>query len=577
MTTTQMPPTIQANVHQDAISRVSGFFNASTREILNELLQNARRSRATRVDITLKDQQITVADDGEGISNAQAILSFGQSGWDSRKAGNEHPAGMGFYSLARREEVVIRSRYKDQPTWEVTLTPDHFVGKLPAPVVQIPEGQENSGTTITFTKNLKTEFWLDQQIVVQDVSKHYPLPVYLNEKRVEQEDFLKDATYTEEWEGIRIGVYQGANPRNMNFHGIVVIEPKLATVRSIGSVWNAQADVVDCPHLELTLPARREVVENPFMDRLRTTCKGAIYRAMSMQPEPVDVPKAAQVEALEMGVILPDASRKLQPWKPREAQDNNFRRNHLPREELRDDAIIMDLYISAADQQALARAIHLNNITERFMEPDSDLRGYTWYDQTTRATQLTISVTDQEFQHDLERSRTLEIRLPNQRPEEITFAVQTTDQDGKHQEIPLPTDLALENSEEEYPDENRPLVTQNSRIAVQELVDLMTRAYFTPSDDKDADSCETQQAERETQYERTSVMLLSSKNDVLRELLSRAAEKHLLHELPEGLTVTLQMKRGGPCTVTIEEPDDRTTRRKKTRAQRSNRRDFRKK
>ena len=558
MTTDQMPPTIQASVHQDAISRVSGFFNASTREILNELLQNARRSGATRVNVTLEDQYITVADDGEGISNAQAILSFGQSEWDSGKAGNEHPAGMGLYSLARREEIIIRSRYRDQPTWQVTLTPDHFVGKLSAPVVEIPEGQENPGTRITFTKSLKTEFWLDQKIVIQDAAKNYPLPVYLNEERVEQEDFLKDAIYTEEWEGIRIGVYQGANSRNMNFHGIVVIEPKLASVRSIASVWTAQVDVLDCPHLELTLPARREVVENPFMDRLRTTCKAAIYRAMSLQSEPVDVPKTAQTEAEEMGIVLPDASRKLQPWKPNEAQDDNFRKNKLPREKLKDDAIIMELYTSPADQQALARAAQLNNTMERFMEPDNDLRGYTWYDQMTRATQLTIAITDQGFPRDLERNRRLELRLPNRRPDEITFAVQTTDQDGNHQEILLPTDLAFENSEEEYSDENRPLVTQNSQITVQELVDLMTRAYFKPSEDTDSDSLETQQANCEAQYERTSIMLLSSENDVLRELLSKAAEKHLLHELPNGLTATLRMKRGEPCTVTIEEgPDDR--------------------
>ena len=29
MTTTQMPNMIQANIHQDAINRVSGFFNAT--------------------------------------------------------------------------------------------------------------------------------------------------------------------------------------------------------------------------------------------------------------------------------------------------------------------------------------------------------------------------------------------------------------------------------------------------------------------------------------------------------------------------------------------------------------------
>ena len=98
MTTAQIPHSIKATIHQDAINRVSGFFNASTGQILNELLQNSRRSGATQVNITLDEKSITIDDDGEGIGDAQAILSFGQSGWDQDKAKNEHPAGMGLYS-----------------------------------------------------------------------------------------------------------------------------------------------------------------------------------------------------------------------------------------------------------------------------------------------------------------------------------------------------------------------------------------------------------------------------------------------------------------------------------------------
>ena len=41
MVTEQMPRTIRARIHEDALERVPGFFNATVRDILNELLQNA--------------------------------------------------------------------------------------------------------------------------------------------------------------------------------------------------------------------------------------------------------------------------------------------------------------------------------------------------------------------------------------------------------------------------------------------------------------------------------------------------------------------------------------------------------
>ncbi len=91
MTTTQMPNMIQANIHQDAINRVSGFFNATLEDILNELLQNARRSGATWVEIQKEPNSISVQDNGRGVKDPRALLSFGQSEWDQAHALNEHP------------------------------------------------------------------------------------------------------------------------------------------------------------------------------------------------------------------------------------------------------------------------------------------------------------------------------------------------------------------------------------------------------------------------------------------------------------------------------------------------------
>ena len=553
MTTAQIPHSIKATIHQDAINRVSGFFNASTGQILNELLQNSRRSGATQVNITLDEKSITIDDDGEGIGDAQAILSFGQSGWDQDKAKNEHPAGMGLYSLARRENVTVRSKHRNGATWEVSLTPEHFLGKATAPVVPVPNNEMTAGTTVTFSRDRKAEGWLNQKEVIQEASKYYPLPVYLDGEMVDQEDFLKDALYTDEWEGVRIGVYQDIHKKHMNFHGIVIREPGLARVKSLDSVWNAQADVIDSPHLELTLPARREVVENPFMDELRKACKKAIYQAMVHVPEHVSVPRETQIEAAEMGINIPDAAPKLQKWEPETASENHYNPKKTPWEHVDEDTLVMDINITAPDQQALARAAQLNGALGRLMEPNRELIGYTWYDRLIRAIELRITVTNEDQENDLKQLRRLEIQMEDQRPDSITLTVETTDENSNRAEIDLPTDLVFENNEEDYSDDNRPLVTKESGILVRELVDAMVDAYFAPDEDGESDTVETQKEHHKDEYERTAVKLLSSKSDALKELLTKAAGRHLLYQLTDGMTATVRMKKGEPIQVTLEE------------------------
>ena len=47
-----------------------------------------------------------------------------------------------------------------------------------------------------------------------------------------------------------------------------------------GEIWTVRADVIDCRELELVLPARKEAVENAFLQKLRNKTRLAIYRAL---------------------------------------------------------------------------------------------------------------------------------------------------------------------------------------------------------------------------------------------------------------------------------------------------------
>ena len=146
---TSVPATIRARVHEGAIDRVTRFFDAGLAQAFTELIQNSRRSGATRIAVVTEALpetdasaaiRVTVSDDGDGIADPTVLLSFGESGWDRDTAQREDPAGMGVYALSKRG-CTISSRARGSlpdpsPGWQVVLTPDCFLGKDEAAVVE---------------------------------------------------------------------------------------------------------------------------------------------------------------------------------------------------------------------------------------------------------------------------------------------------------------------------------------------------------------------------------------------------------------------------------------------------------
>ena len=310
-----LPETIRAHVHEDAINRVTRFFTSSSTETLGELLQNARRAHATKVEVTVKDGTVTVKDDGDGIHNPEAILGFGHADWDAGTTGNEDPAGMGFYSLSNYEGVSVHSRIKATgQAWRVELSTDHFLGKSPATVQRL-EDDSRHGTTITFQdEHAKTDH-------VASAARYFPLPVNCNGEQMPRHDFLRDAAYTAEWEGIRIGVFKNAHRYlhpsydQINFHGITASGADLPSITDIdGERWRTLADVQECPQLMLALPARRQVIQNSFLEELQHQCLRAIYQAVLEDPAHIDLGYEDYTQAHRMGIPVEEAKPLLQEW-----------------------------------------------------------------------------------------------------------------------------------------------------------------------------------------------------------------------------------------------------------------------
>ena len=86
--------------------------------LVSELLQNARRAGATRVEVSYDEdtQTLCVRDDGAGIDDFQALLSIYASGWPTALCMEEQAFGVGFSQclyLARQCRVASKGQVID--------------------------------------------------------------------------------------------------------------------------------------------------------------------------------------------------------------------------------------------------------------------------------------------------------------------------------------------------------------------------------------------------------------------------------------------------------------------------------
>lgn len=550
-----LPATVRARVHEDAISRVTRFFNATTVETLNELFQNARRAGATRVDVTIADGEVRVADDGHGIADPSALLAFGRTGWDAETTRREDPAGMGVYSLARRPRVTIRSRPrpadgKQLPAWQVRLTPEHFLGQQTAPVEVIDADSLAFGTEVVFEDDKANPG------NVNCAARYFPLPVTCNGSDVDRIDFLHDAVHVEEWRGVRLGVrarrYPPGRHPELNFHGILVEDVRLPVIDSMASHWHVNADVVDCAELELVLPARKAIVETPFVDQLRTACRPAIYRGMLKADPEIDVPAPVRADALAHSVQLPAARAQLPPWRPDFRNEYSTKRETPGRTALPDEPIVIEADMPACDQQALWRAARGAGISHRLCAEEGRYRGYPWYDNLARATKMTTTAVLDGEDVRLEERRTKMDPPDTGRPEGITFTLETVERDGAAGRVHIPGDVAFPDDDIGWAGDLSMLVTAGSDIAPDGLAELIYDAFFSPSDDCEADSYETQRDEYRQAAFSKALELLTSAEEAMLSNVRTAVHRWVLPHLPRGRDATIRVHTDKPVEVTIE-------------------------
>ena len=149
---------------------------------------------------------------------------------------------------------------------------------------------------------------------------------------------------------------------------------------------------MDCPELELVLPARKEAVETPFLDEMREAARLAIYRAMAADPDPrPSFEDRKRAHEADIDIAAPPA--ELLPWRPGLADVDDWR-EPPKRQPVGPDALLMTCDPEPPDAQALWRAAGRSGVAARLFEPDRQLEGYAWYDAIARAGAIHIDITD---------------------------------------------------------------------------------------------------------------------------------------------------------------------------------------
>lgn len=102
----------QVNLLNELLKIRNGYFTSST-VVLDELIQNAQRAKASEVNIYFDsiDKSIRVIDNGEGCKDLTALITKSQSGWSAETIAAENAAGEGFLSTGLIADKVRFNSY----------------------------------------------------------------------------------------------------------------------------------------------------------------------------------------------------------------------------------------------------------------------------------------------------------------------------------------------------------------------------------------------------------------------------------------------------------------------------------
>ena len=86
-------------INEEKLFKLLPYFFDRPSAVLLEIAQNAHRSGACRLAITLKGAILEVEDDGSGTDNPGALVCLAESDWPCEVMESQMPAGWGLFFL----------------------------------------------------------------------------------------------------------------------------------------------------------------------------------------------------------------------------------------------------------------------------------------------------------------------------------------------------------------------------------------------------------------------------------------------------------------------------------------------
>jgi hypothetical protein len=296
---------ICATVNQRLLSKANRLFTGSLQGRIIEILQNARRAGATRVEITNKDDMVSVQDNGSGIDDFMKLLDLGGSGWDDAFEASEDPAGVGIFCLAPRE-VTIRSKGR-----MVTIGGDGWTG---APVSILKDTGSTEGTVIRFRDEEWDESAVDLNAafcgmrVIVDGHECPKLP-FVSENGVSYAELgcrieVCQSSDLNPWHHSSMGGRWYGNNVLINFHGqIVTFNHHPVSVHGLHFLIDMTGEPTG---IRLMLPARTQLVENEALAALKDAMELEGFRYVQRQDHHT-LSYKEYLQAKELGITLPEA------------------------------------------------------------------------------------------------------------------------------------------------------------------------------------------------------------------------------------------------------------------------------
>ena len=266
---------IQVRINEEGALRNQRYAFTDKFTLVSELMQNARRAGARRIEISYDEASsiLRVVDDGCGISDFQKLLTFNESGWDKDTCQEEHPFGIGFskclYSASR---CIVASRNR-----KIDFLTEDALGRRPIDVLDV---EHHPHTVIEL-----------HDVHLPGLKKHletmcsgFPVPVWFNDIELPRIHAIGHLPFV----SANIGyVYlTGTRDGKHATHTLVFLQGFCVMRPSYSDAAQVNVVHLDSKEFVARLPDRDKLIDEADQSKRIDACLKALWRQVLLDAKP---------------------------------------------------------------------------------------------------------------------------------------------------------------------------------------------------------------------------------------------------------------------------------------------------